>query len=69
MYLAALDETLAAILIKKTSGGQFLAYYVNKALDTSRLNYSKIKKVGIRFIYGLSQALEILPEPSCCDFD
>ena len=46
LYLAASEETLAAVLIKETPKGQLPVYYVNKALHDSELNYSKIEKLA-----------------------
>ena len=46
LYLAASEETLAAVLIKETARGQFPVYYVSKALHDSELNYSKIEKLA-----------------------
>ena len=45
-YLAASEETLAAVLIKETAKGQLPVYYVSKALLDSELNYSKIEKLA-----------------------
>ena len=50
MYLAASDETLAAVLIKKVSRKQLSVYYVSKALHLSKLNYSKIEKLAYTLI-------------------
>ena len=44
LYLATSDETLTAILVKKTSDGQSPIFYINRALQTLELNYSKIEK-------------------------
>ena len=46
IYLAALEETLVVVLIKETSKGLLLIYYVSKALYASELNYSQIKKLA-----------------------
>ena len=46
LYLVASEETLAAVLIKETTKGQLLVYYVSKALHDSELNYSKIEKLA-----------------------
>ena len=46
LYLAASEETLAAVLIKETPKGQLPVYYVSKALHDSELNYSKIEKLA-----------------------
>ena len=46
MYLATSDETLATVLIRETSSGQLLVYYVSKALHTSEFNYSRIEKLA-----------------------
>ena len=52
LYLAASEETLAAVLIRDTLKGQFPIYYVSKALHDSELNYSKIEKL----VYSLIMA-------------
>ena len=44
-YLATLDETLAAVLIKERPSDQFPVYYISKALHALELNYSKIEKL------------------------
>ena len=46
LYLASSEETLAAVLIKKTPKGQLPVYYVSKALHDSEFNYSKIEKLA-----------------------
>ena len=46
LYLAASEETLAAVLIKETPKGQLLVYYVSKALHDSEFNYNKIEKLA-----------------------
>ena len=46
LYLEASEETLAAVLVKETSKGQFSIYYVSKTLHDSELNYSRIKKLA-----------------------
>ena len=46
MYLASSKETLVVILLKETSKGQLLVYYVSKALHDSELNYSQIEKLA-----------------------
>ena len=46
LYLAASEETLAAVLIKETPKGQLPVYYVSKALHDFELNYSKIEKLA-----------------------
>ena len=45
LYLAASEETLAAVLIKEAPKGQLPIYYVSKALHDFELNYSKIEKL------------------------
>ena len=45
LYLAASEETLAAVLIKKTLKEQLPVYYVSKALHDSEFNYNKIEKL------------------------
>ena len=50
LYLAASEETLTVVLIKETSKGQLLIYYVNKAFHDSKLNYSKIEKLAYSFL-------------------
>ena len=50
MYLAASDETLAAVLIKEVTRKQLPMYYVSKALHLSELNYSKIEKLAYTLI-------------------
>ena len=52
LYLAASEETLAAVLIKETPKGQLPIYYISKTLHDSELNYSKIEK----FTYSLLMA-------------
>ena len=46
LYLTASDETLAVISIRKTPKGQFLIYYISKALHSSKFNYKRIKKLA-----------------------
>ena len=46
MYLAALEETLITILVKETSKGQLLVYYISKELHDLKLNYNQIEKLA-----------------------
>ena len=50
LYLAASDETLAAVLIKEDSRKQLPVYYVSKALHLSELNYSKVEKLAFALV-------------------
>ena len=63
LYLVASDETLVAVLIKETPSDQLLIYYVSEAV--LNLNYSRIEKLVIFFMYGISQAKVVLPKVSC----
>ena len=56
-YLAASEETLADVLIKKTSKGQLPIYYISKSLHDSELNYSRIEKLAYSLLMA-SQKLK-----------
>ena len=47
LYLATSNKTLAVVLVKEVPDEQSLIFYVNRALQTSKLNYSKIEKLAI----------------------
>ena len=46
IYLVASNETLAVVLVKETSIGQYPIYYVSKALQALYFNYSKVNKLA-----------------------
>ena len=50
LYLIASDETLSVVLIQETLKGQFLVYYVSKALHSIKLSYKKIEKLAYTFL-------------------
>ena len=50
VYLVALDETVAALLIKETGSRQAPIYYVSRALQGRELNYSKIEKLAFALV-------------------
>ena len=46
LYLAVFEKTFVAVLVKKTLKGQFLVYYVSKALHNSKFSYNRIEKLA-----------------------